>query len=69
MTGATRLNYNTREGKLADSLLGLESDAGCWIMRLGVQRQSTGVAEVVTRLIFQLELSGLTRSRANPLRF
>jgi hypothetical protein len=38
-------------------------------MRLGVQRQSTGVAEVVTRLIFQLELSGLTRSRANPLRF
>lgn len=69
VTGATRLNYNTREGKLADSLLGLESDAGCWIMRLGVQRQSTGVAEVVTRLIFQLELSGLTRSRANPLRF
>jgi LPS-assembly protein len=69
VTGATRLNYNTREGKLADSLLGLESDAGCWTMRLGVQRQSTGVAEVVTRLIFQLELSGLTRSRANPLRF
>lgn len=69
VTGATRLNYNTREGKLADSLLGLEGDAGCWIMRLGVQRQSTGVAEVVTRLIFQLELSGLTRSRANPLRF
>jgi len=69
VTGATRLNYNTREGKLADSLLGLESDAGCWIMRLGVQRQSTGVTEVVTRLIFQLELSGLTRSRANPLRF
>ncbi|MEY2593024.1 MAG: hypothetical protein RI972_713 [Pseudomonadota bacterium] len=69
VTGATRLNYNTREGKLADSLLGLEGDAGCWIMRLGVQRQSTGVTEVVTRLIFQLELSGLTRSRANPLRF
>jgi LPS-assembly protein len=69
VTGASRLNYNTRESRLADSLLGLEADAGCWIMRLGVQRQSTGVTEVVTRLIFQLELSGLTRSRANPLRF
>lgn len=69
VTGASRLNYNTREGSLADSLVGLEADAGCWIMRLGVQRQSTGVTEVVTRLIFQLELSGLTRSRTNPLRF
>jgi LPS-assembly protein len=69
VTGASRLNYNTREGRLADSLAGLEMDAGCWIMRLGMQRQSTGVTEVVTRLIFQLELSGLTRSRANPLRF
>ncbi len=69
VTGASRLNYNTRESRLADSLLGLEADAGCWIMRLGVQRQSTGVTEVVTRLIFQLELSGLTRSRVNPLRF
>jgi len=69
VTGATRLNYNTRESKLADSLLGLEADAGCWIMRVGLQRQSTGVAEAVTRLILQLELSGLTRSRTNPLRF
>jgi LPS-assembly protein len=69
VTGASRLNYNTRDSRLADSLAGLEMDAGCWIMRMGVQRQSTGVAEVTTRLIFQLELSGLTRSRANPLRF
>ena len=69
VTGASRLNYNTREGRLADSLAGLEMDAGCWVMRMGLQRQSTGVTEVVTRLIFQLELSGLTRSRANPLRF
>lgn len=69
VTGAARLNYNTRDSRLADSLAGLEMDAGCWIMRLGMQRQSTGVAEVVTRLIFQLELSGLTRSRINPLRF
>jgi LPS-assembly protein len=69
VTGASRLNYNTRDSRLADSLAGLEMDAGCWIMRMGVQRQSTGVAEVTTRLIFQLELSGLTRSRVNPLRF
>lgn len=69
VTGASRLNYNAREGRVADSLAGLEVDSGCWIMRFGVQRQSTGVTETVTRLIFQLELSGLTRSRVNPLRF
>ena len=69
VTGASRLNYNTRESRLADSLLGVEIDSGCWITRLGVQRQSTGVTEVVTRLILQVELSGLTRSRVNPLRF
>ena len=69
VTGAARMNYNTRESRMADSLLGLEVDSGCWIARLGVQRQSTGVTEVVTRLLLQLELSGLSRSRANPLRF
>ena len=69
VTGASRLNYNTRESRLTDSLAGLEMDAGCWIMRMGVQRQSTGVTEVTTRLIFQLELSGLSRSRTSPLRF
>lgn len=69
VTGATRLNYNTRDGRLADSLAGLEVDAGCWVMRMGVQRQSTGLSEMVTRLIFQVELSGLTRSRTSPLRF
>lgn len=70
VTGAARLNYNTRESRLTDSLMGLELDSGCWVARLAVQRQSTGVSEVVTRLLLQLELSGLTRPpRINPLRF
>lgn len=69
ISGATRLNYNTRESRMADSLAGLEVDAGCWVLRMGVQRQSTGLTEEVTRLILQIELSGLSRSRANPLRF
>lgn len=69
VTGATRLNYNTRESRMADSLLGVEVDSGCWVARLGVQRQSTGVTEEVTRLLLQLELTGLTRPRISPLRF
>jgi LPS-assembly protein len=69
ITGAARVNYNTRESRIADSLYGLEVDSGCWTLRLGLQRQSTGVAEEVTRLILQLELAGLTRARLNPLRF
>lgn len=69
VTGAARINYNTREGKIADSLYGLEWDSGCWVVRAGLQRQSTGVTEAITRLIVQLELTGLTRARVNPLRF
>ena len=64
----SRVNYNTRERKLTDSTLGLEMDAGCWVMRLGVQRQSTGLTEAVTRLILQLELMGISRAPTNPFR-
>jgi LPS-assembly protein len=66
---AGRLNYSLRDGRLADSLIGVEVDTGCWIGRVGVQRQSTGLTEAVTRLILQIELMGLSRSGGNPFAF
>ncbi len=63
-----RINYSTRDSRLTDSLVGLEYDAGCWIGRVVVERLSTGRSEATTRLLVQLELVGLSRIGANPLR-
>ena len=63
-----RVNYSTRDSRLTDSIFGLEYDAGCWIGRLVVERLSTGRSEATTRLLVQLELVGLSRIGANPLR-
>ncbi len=63
-----RMNYSTREQRLTDALVGLEVDAGCWTSRFFVERQATGQGQATTRMIFQLELAGLSRSTSGPLR-
>ena len=65
--GVGRVNYSTLERRLVDSIAGLEYDAGCWIGRVGVTRQSTGLSEATTRVFVQLELVGLSRLGSNPL--
>ena len=65
--GVGHVNYGLRDSRVTDSLLGLEYDAGCWIARVVAERLSTGVSEATTRLLFQLELVGLSRLGANPL--
>jgi LPS-assembly protein len=61
------VNYNRRDSRVTDSLVGLEYDAGCWIGRLVVERLSTGPSEANTRIYLQLELVGLSRLGTNPL--
>lgn len=63
-----RVNYSTRESRIVDAIVGFEYDAGCWIGRLVAERLSTGRSEATTRLLFQLELVGLSRLGANPLK-
>ena len=65
--GVGRINYSMRESRLTDSILGLEYDAGCWIGRVVLERQSTGRREAATRLLLQLELVGLSKLGSNPL--
>ena len=63
-----RINYSTRDSRLIDSIAGFEYDAGCWIGRVVAERLSTGRSESTTRLLFQLELVGLSRLGSNPLK-
>lgn len=62
-----RVNYSMRDSRITDSVIGFEYDAGCWIGRVVAERLSTGRSEATTRLLFQLELVGLSRLGSNPL--
>lgn len=66
--GAGRIQYSLRDRRVTDSLVGLEYDAGCWVLRVGVERLSTGLAEANTRFLLQLELVGLSRLGSNALK-
>jgi LPS-assembly protein len=61
-----RLNYSLREGRLVDSVLGVEYDAGCWIGRVVVERVQTSAESANQRLMFQLEFVGFTRVGLSP---
>ena len=62
-----RLNYSLKDSRATDSMAGVEYDTGCWIGRVVAERLSTGRVEASTRLLLQLELTGLSRLGANPL--
>jgi LPS-assembly protein len=52
---------------LVDSLIGFEYDGCCWIARAVLQRTQTGLTTANTKIMFQLELVGLSRIGNNPL--
>ncbi|MDE2276717.1 MAG: LPS-assembly protein LptD [Burkholderiales bacterium] len=62
-----RVNYSLRDRRVTDSVVGAEYDAGCWVARVVAERLSTGTSEATTRVMFQLELVGLSRLGSNPL--
>ncbi|MCY7305569.1 MAG: LPS-assembly protein LptD [Rhodoferax sp.] len=62
-----RINYSLREGKLVDSVLGLEYDAGCWLGRIVLDQLKTGTRTSNRRIMFQLEFVGFSRLGVNPL--
>lgn len=62
-----RINYSLRDSRVTDSVIGFEYDAGCWIGRVVAERLSTGRSQATTRILFQLELVGLSRLGSNPL--
>ncbi|MBL8382855.1 MAG: LPS-assembly protein LptD, partial [Burkholderiales bacterium] len=65
--GVGRYNYSLREGRVVESLGGVEYDGGCWVGRVVVQRFATASQRASTGIFFQLELNGLSRLGSNPL--
>jgi len=65
-----RVTHSMRDSRVINSLVGLEYDAGCWIGRVVAERVALGQSKANTRLMFQLELLGLSQLAlgANPLR-
>ncbi len=62
-----RLNYSMKDGKLVDSLVGFEYDAGCWLGRIVFERLTTGLVTSTQRVMFQLEFVGFSRLGIDPL--
>ncbi len=62
-----RLNFSLREGRLVDSIVGLEYDGGCWLGRIVLERLQTSTSSSNRRIMFQLEFVGFSRLGVNPL--
>jgi LPS-assembly protein len=62
------LNYSMNDRRLIEGLLGFEYDAGCWIGRVVLEKVNSSLTSSTKRIMFQLELVGLSRLGSSPLR-
>lgn len=65
--GVGRYNYSTRDGRVIESVAGLEYDGGCWVARAVVQRIATTENNSNSAVFLQLELNGFSRIGSNPM--
>jgi LPS-assembly protein len=65
--GVGRYNYSLRDGRVVETLGGVEYDGGCWVGRVVLQRFATASQRASTGIFFQIELNGLSRLGSNPL--
>jgi LPS-assembly protein len=63
-----RVNYSVSDSRANYAVGGFEYDAGCWVGRLILERQSTGRSEATTHVVLQLELIGLSTLGSGSLR-
>jgi LPS-assembly protein len=62
-----RLNLSLKDRRVVDSIFGFEYDGGCWVGRIVVERMQSSTNTSNKRILFQLELEGLTRLGTNAL--
>ncbi|MEO5739002.1 MAG: LPS-assembly protein LptD [Burkholderiales bacterium] len=62
-----RYNYSIVNRQSVESLVGLEYNAGCWILRTVVQQFATATGTQTKLFFLQLELDGFSRIGSNPL--
>ena len=65
--GVGRYNYDLVGGKAVEQLLGLEYNAGCWIIRTVAHEFQTATNQQTTVFYLQIEFNGLARIGSNPL--
>ncbi|HEY3598775.1 MAG TPA: LPS-assembly protein LptD [Paraburkholderia sp.] len=63
--GVARLNYDLQGHRIVDGLLGMQYDADCWTLGVGLQRYANGVntsglETSATRVLAQLTFKGLS---------
>ena len=63
-----RMNYSVPERRVTNALVGLEVDGGCWASRVFLDIQATGSGQSTARLLFQIELTGLSGSPGGLMR-
>jgi len=66
-SGVVRVNYDTAQSTLVESLFGAEYTAGCWAFRVVTDRKTVSSTQVDSVLYMQLELNGMVRLGKNPL--
>jgi LPS-assembly protein len=62
-----RLDLSLKDRRVVDSILGFEYDGGCWVGRVVVERMQSSTNTSNKRILFQLELVGMTRLGTNAL--
>jgi len=62
-----RINYNLLDERIMESILGFEYDAGCWVSRVVTERIQVADGVARQRILFQLELIGMSRIGTNAL--
>jgi LPS-assembly protein len=65
--GVGRYSYDIEGHKTVEALVGLEYNAGCWIVRAVAQQFQTATAQQTTLFFLQLEFNGFARIGSNPL--
>lgn len=76
--GVGRLNYSfkddgtvlesgAKEGRLINSVAGLEYNAGCWVLRTVIQRKAVTSAESTSAFFVQLELNDFSTLGSDPI--
>jgi LPS-assembly protein len=66
--GVGRISRSLPDGKTVDSLLGVEYNADCWVLRMVGQRYATATQRQNSAIFFQLEFNGLSSIGPNPLK-
>lgn len=65
--GVGRLNYSLNDRRLVEGVVGFEYDAGCWVGRVVLEKRNNSLTSSTKRIMFQLELVGLSRLGTSSL--